>query len=132
IRPFASSTYPAHQVVEAQWVAERRGLGRFVTEQPPYSILVRGIEADLLPVAQHYGMGVLPWSPLAGACLPGRYRKDQQTPASHRATRTPGRYDLSDPDNQRKLEAAEALAVAADKAGITLGQLALAFVLQAP
>ncbi|MCW2521872.1 MAG: aryl-alcohol dehydrogenase, partial [Frankiales bacterium] len=63
IRAFGSSTFPAHQVVQAQWVSERRALGRFVTEQPPYSILARGIEADLLPVAQEYGMGVLPWSP---------------------------------------------------------------------
>src|SRR3954464_3263681 len=82
IRAFGSSTYPAHEVVEAQWVAERRGLGRFVTEQPPYSMLVRGIEADLLPVAQRFGMGVLPWSPLAGGWLSGRYRKGQDLPGS--------------------------------------------------
>jgi aryl-alcohol dehydrogenase-like predicted oxidoreductase len=66
IRAFGCSTFPAHAVVEAQWTSERRGLGRFVTEQPPYSLLVRGIEKDLLPVAERYGMGVLPWSPLAG------------------------------------------------------------------
>ena len=80
IRAFGSSTFPAHEVVEAQWTARARGLGRFVTEQPPYSILVRGIEADLLPVAQRYGMGVLPWSPLAGGWLTGRYRKGQDDP----------------------------------------------------
>ena len=74
IRVFGSSTYPAHEIVEAQWVAERRGLGRFMTEQPPYSILVRGIEADVLPTAEKYGMGVIPWSPLAGGWLTGRYR----------------------------------------------------------
>ena len=72
IRAFGSSTYPAHQIVEAQWTAERRGLGRFVTEQPPYSILVRGIEADVLPTTGKYGMGVIPWSPLAGGWLSGR------------------------------------------------------------
>ena len=72
IRAFGSSTFPAHEIVEAQWIGERRALGRFVTEQPPYSILVRGIEADLLPVAEQYGMGVLPWSPLAGGWLTGR------------------------------------------------------------
>ena len=77
IRAFGSSTFPAHQMVRAQWVSERRGLGRFVTEQPPYSLLVRGIEADVLPVAQEYGMGVLPWSPLAGGWLSGGYRKDK-------------------------------------------------------
>ncbi len=132
IRAFGSSTFPAHETVEAQWIAQDRSLGRFVTEQPPYSILVRGIEADLLPVAQRYDMGVLPWSPLAGGWLTGRYRINQQTPTSHRADLTPGRYDLSDPDNQRKLEAADALAVLAEKAGITLVHLALAFVLQHP
>jgi aryl-alcohol dehydrogenase-like predicted oxidoreductase len=132
IRAFGSSTFPAHQVVQAQWAAQQHGLGRFVTEQPPYSILVRGIEADLLPVAEQYGMGVLPWSPLAGGWLTGRYRKGEDVPTSRRATRMPGRYDLSLPDNQRKLDAADALAVLADKAGISLIHLALAFVLAHP
>jgi aryl-alcohol dehydrogenase-like predicted oxidoreductase len=132
IRAFGSSTFPAHEVVEAQWVAEKHGLGRFVTEQPPYSILVRGVEADLLPVAERYGMGVLPWSPLAGGWLSGRYRKGQDTPGSNRANRMPTRYDLSNPDNQRKLDAADALAVLAEEAGIPLVHLALAFVLRHP
>src|SRR6185436_9764089 len=110
----------------------RRGLGRFVTEQPPYSLLVRGIEADLLPVAQRYGMGVLPWSPLAGGWLTGRYRKGQDAPESRRAQRMPARYDLSDPANQRKLDAADALAVLADKAGLSLIHMALAFTLAHP
>jgi aryl-alcohol dehydrogenase-like predicted oxidoreductase len=132
IRAFGSSTFPAHETVEAQWTARDRALGRFVTEQPPYSILVRGIEADLLPVAQRYGMGVLPWSPLAGGWLTGRYRTGRPAPTSHRAERLPARYDLSDPDNQRKLEAAEALAVLAENAGLSLIHLALAFVLAHP
>jgi len=132
IRAFGCSTFPADQLVEAHWVAERRGLGRFVTEQPPYSMLVRGIEADVLPVAQQYGMGVLPWSPLAGGWLTGTYRKGRDLPTSRRANRTPGRYDLSDPANQRKLDAADALAELADKAGISLIHLALAFVLTHP
>jgi aryl-alcohol dehydrogenase-like predicted oxidoreductase len=132
IRAFGSSTFPAHQTVEAQWVAEKRGLGRFVTEQPPYSILVRGNEADLLPVAEQFGMGVIPWSPLAGGWLTGRYRKGQDAPESSRAKRMPARYDLSNPDNQRKLDAAEDLALLAEEAGIPLVHLALAFVLQHP
>jgi aryl-alcohol dehydrogenase-like predicted oxidoreductase len=132
IRAFGSSTFPAHEVVEAQWTAQRRGLGRFVTEQPPYSLLVRGIEADLLPVAQRYGMGVLPWSPLAGGWLTGRYRKGQDAPTSHRADRMPARYDLSDPANQRKLDAADALAELAEKAGLSLIHMALAFTLAHP
>ncbi len=132
IRAFGSSTFPAHQQVQAQWVSQRRGLGRFVTEQPPYSILVRGIEADLLPVAEQYGLGVIPWSPLAGGWLTGRYRKGQDIPASKRAERIPARYDLDNPDNQRKLDAADQLAVLAEESGVTLVHLALAFVLQHP
>ncbi len=132
IRVFGSSTYPAHEIVEAQWVAERRGLGRFVTEQPPYSILVRGIEADVLPTAEKYGMGVIPWSPLAGGWLTGRYRKGQEVPASHRAQRLPGRYDLSNPGNRAKLDAAEELALVAEDAGLSLVHLALAFTLAHP
>jgi aryl-alcohol dehydrogenase-like predicted oxidoreductase len=103
-----------------------------VTEQPPYSILVRGIEADLLPVAEQHRLGVIPWSPLAGGWLTGRYRRGQDTPTSTRDERVPARYDLSIPENQRKLEAADALAVLAEEAGISLIHLALAFILQHP
>jgi aryl-alcohol dehydrogenase-like predicted oxidoreductase len=103
-----------------------------VTEQPPYSLLARGVEADLLPVAEQYGMGVLTWSPLAGGWLTGKYRKGQDAPTSQRSQRLPARYDLSNPDNQRKLDAADALAVLAEEAGISLVHLALAFVLQHP
>jgi aryl-alcohol dehydrogenase-like predicted oxidoreductase len=132
IRAFGSSAFPAHQMVRAQWVSERRALGRFVTEQPPYSLLVRGIEADVLPVAQEYGMGVLPWSPLAGGWLTGGYRKGKELPKSKRRTWLPAPYDLDTPDNQRKLDAADALGALADEAGISLIHLALAFVLQHP
>jgi aryl-alcohol dehydrogenase-like predicted oxidoreductase len=132
IRAFGSSTFPAHEVVEAQWTSERRALGRFVTEQPPYSILVRGIEADLLPVTEKYGMGVLPWSPLAGGWLSGKYRKGQDAPTSHRADRMPARYDLDDPANQAKLDAADALADLAEKSGLSLVHMALAFTLVHP
>jgi aryl-alcohol dehydrogenase-like predicted oxidoreductase len=132
IRAFGSSTFPAHEMVEAQWVAERRGLGRFVTEQPPYSILARGIEADVLPVAEKYRMGVIPWSPLAGGWLTGRYRKGQDIPESHRAQRVPRRYDLSIPGNQAKFDAVEELTLLAEEAGISLIHLALAFTLTHP
>jgi aryl-alcohol dehydrogenase-like predicted oxidoreductase len=132
IRAFGSSTYPAHEIVEGQWTAQRRGLGRFVTEQPPYSILVRGIETDVLPVTEQYGMGVIPWSPLAGGWLTGRYRKGQDIPQSKRAERIPQRYDMSLPGNQQKLEAAEKLALLAEEAGLPLVHLAIAFVLEHP
>jgi aryl-alcohol dehydrogenase-like predicted oxidoreductase len=131
IRYFGCSTFPAHEIVESHWTAERRGLGRFVTEQPPYSLLVRGVEADVLPVCESYGMGVLPWSPLAGGWLSGKWRKGD-TPDSHRAGRMPARYDLSNPENQRKLDAADALGALADEAGMPLVHLALAFVLRHP
>jgi aryl-alcohol dehydrogenase-like predicted oxidoreductase len=132
IRYFGSSTFPASQIVEAQWVAESRGRERFLSEQPPYSLLARGIEAEVLPVAQKYGMAVLPWSPLAGGWLTGKYRKGQDAPTSSRAERMPARYDLSLTANQQKLEAADALAVLAEEAGMSLIELALAFVLQHP
>ena len=128
IRYFGSSTFPAYQVVEAQWVAERRGRERFVCEQPPYSLLVRGIEADVLPVAQKYGMGVIPWSPLAGGWLTGRYRKGQPAPDSARGQRA----DLSTPESAAKLEVVEQLAVLAEDTGVTMVDLSLAFVLRHP
>ena len=132
VRAIGSSTFPPSQIVEAQWVAERRGRERFVCEQPPYSILVRGVEAGVLPTCQSYGMGVIPWSPLAGGWLTGRYRKGQEVPTTHRAERIPRRYDLSLPGNQAKLEAAEQLALLAEEAGISLIHMALAFVLEHP
>jgi aryl-alcohol dehydrogenase-like predicted oxidoreductase len=132
IRAFGSSTFPAHQIVKSHWVSEHRGLSRFVTEQPPYSLLVRGIEADVLPVCQEYGMGVLPWSPLAGGWLTGGYRKGKEAPASSRRNRLPTRYDMSTPESQRKLDAADALGQLADDAGLSLIHLAIAFVMQHP
>jgi aryl-alcohol dehydrogenase-like predicted oxidoreductase len=130
IRSFGCSTYPAESIVEAHWAAERRALPRFATEQPPYSIFARGIERDVLPVAERYGMGVLPWSPLAGGWLTGRYRKGHQdVAAGWRATRMPDRYDLDLPQNQKKLEAAEELALLAEDAELSLVHMALAFTL---
>jgi aryl-alcohol dehydrogenase-like predicted oxidoreductase len=132
IRYFGCSTFPAESIVESHWVAERRGRERFVTEQPPYSVLVRGIERDVLPTCERYGMGVIPWSPLGGGWLSGRYRKDAELPTSTRAQRIPQRFDMSLPGNQAKLEAADALARLAEEAGMTLIELAIAFVLAHP
>lgn len=132
IRAFGSSTFPAHRMVEDQWISERRGLGRFVTEQPPYSLLVRGVEADVLPVAEQYHMGVIPWSPLAGGWLTGKIRKNEAMPETNRAKLRPSMYDLSEPDNAAKLDAVEDLAVLADETGISLIHLAIAFVMQHP
>jgi len=132
VRYVGSSTFPASEIVEAQWVAEKRGRERFVTEQPPYSILARGIETEVLPTTQRYGMGVLPWSPLAGGWLSGRYRKGVDAPTSGRAARMPARYDLDDPANQAKLDAADALGALADEHGISLVHMAIAFVIEHP
>jgi aryl-alcohol dehydrogenase-like predicted oxidoreductase len=132
VRYIGSSTFPGSQIVEAQWVAQRRGRERFVCEQPPYSMLVRSVEADVLPTCRRYGMGVIPWSPLAGGWLTGRYRLGADLPSSLRAERIPSRYDMSIPANQRKLEAADALAKLAEEAGMTLIEMALAFVINHP
>jgi len=132
IRAFGCSTFPAQEIVEAQWASARRGLGRFVTEQPPYSLLVRGVERDVLPTCQRHGMGVIPWSPLAGGWLSGRWRAGREAPGSTRAERIPAYYDLSRPENQRKLEAVEQLARLAEELDVTLIRLAIAFVLAHP
>jgi aryl-alcohol dehydrogenase-like predicted oxidoreductase len=127
-----SSTFPADQIVAAQWTAQRRGRERFVCEQPPYSILVRGIEADVLPVCQKYDVGVISWGPLASGWLSGRYRLDADLPASRRAQRLPHRFDMNLPGNQLKLQAADRLAGLAAEAGMSLIHLALGFVLSHP
>ncbi len=132
VRYIGCSTYPASEIVKSQWVARERRLQRFVCEQPPYSILARGIEADVLPVCRDFGMGVIAWSPLGGGWLSGRWRKGAEDLTSRRAAMIPQRYDLSIPANQAKLEAADELARLADEAGISLIHLALAFVIRHP
>ena len=132
VRYLGSSTYPAAQIVQAQWVARDHGTQRYVCEQPPYSLLARGVEADVLPTCLEHGMGVIPWSPLGGGWLSGRWRKGAGTLTSRRAAMLPARYDLSIPENQAKLDAADALGQLADEAGLTLIELALAFVIRHP
>jgi aryl-alcohol dehydrogenase-like predicted oxidoreductase len=132
VRYVGHSTFPASDIVEAQWTAERRGRERFRCEQPPYSILTRAIEHDVLPTCQRYGMGVIPYSPLAGGWLSGRWRKDAGQQNSTRSDRLPDRFDLSLPANQRKLDAVEQLVQLAEETGITLIELAIAFVLRHP
>jgi aryl-alcohol dehydrogenase-like predicted oxidoreductase len=126
IRYFGSSTFPPSSIVQAQWAAEKRHSGRFVTEQPPYSMLVRGIEAEVLPVCQQYGMGTLVWSPLAGGLLTGRYRKGQQ-PDAHRT-----RFGFAHMRDERRLDAVEQLIPVARDAGIPLTHMAMAFAVAHP
>ena len=134
IRYLGHSTFPASEIVEAQWTAERRGRERFRCEQPPYSILTRAIEHDVLPTCLRHGLGVIPYSPLAGGWLSGRYRRgaENQGPASPARQRLANRFDLSLPENQRKLDAVEQLAQVADDAGLSLVEMAIAFVLRHP
>ncbi|MFD5716379.1 aldo/keto reductase [Streptomyces sp. NPDC127036] len=131
IRYFGSSTFPAHRVVQAQWAAREHRLGRYVTEQPSYSILQRGVEAHVLPVTEEYGLGVLVWSPLASGWLSGAVRAGREITTS-RSAAMPQRFDLSVPSNRARLDAVERLAVVADEAGLTLIQLALGFVTAHP
>ena len=131
VRYVGSSSYAASQIVEAQWASRDRHLERFVTEQPPYSILVRGIEADVLPTTQRHGMGTLTYSPLAGGWLSGRWRKDAASSPTSSA-RPSARFDLSSPANQRKLDLVESLVQIADDAGLSLLELAIAFVVRHP
>ncbi|GAA3943052.1 aldo/keto reductase [Streptomyces gulbargensis] len=128
IRAFGCSTFPAEDIVEAHTVAERRGLRRFRTEQPPYSLLARGVEASVLPVAQRYGMGVLTWSPLASGFLTGRYRKGRPIDLSTgRPALVPHRFDPALPTTAAKLDAVEEFVALADDLGCTLPELAIAF-----
>jgi aryl-alcohol dehydrogenase-like predicted oxidoreductase len=135
IRYFGASKVPASQIVEAQWIADRRGHGRFRTEQPPYSLLTRAIEYDVLPTCQRHGMGVMAYSPLAGGWLSGKYRKGREVSgpgSAARSRRLPERYVANHPSNAAKLDAADALGALADEAGITLIQMAIAFVTHHP
>ncbi len=133
VRAIGSSTFPAAQIVEAQWTAQQRGYVRFRSEQPPYSIFVRGIEAEVLPTCQKYGMGVIPWSPLAAGWLTGRYRQDTGVDMTvGRAKRVPSRFDQALPGNQAKLAAVEELVKIAADAGCSLTHMAMAFVVGNP
>jgi aryl-alcohol dehydrogenase-like predicted oxidoreductase len=126
VRAIGASSFPASEIVEAQWVAERRGLERFRTEQPPYSIVNRGIEREVLPVCQRYGMGALVWSPLGQGLLTGRFRKGQQAD-THRSGGMPQHFA-----DERKLDVVEQLVPLAEKAGLPMTHLAMAFAIAHP
>ena len=126
IRAIGTSTFPASEIVEAQWTAERRNLARFRTEQPPYSILDRRIENEVLPVCERYGMGALVWSPLAQGLLTGRYRKGATTD-SRRAS-----YGFKHMTDERRLDTVEQLIPVAEQAGMSLTHMAMAFAIAHP
>jgi aryl-alcohol dehydrogenase-like predicted oxidoreductase len=131
VRYIGSSSYSGGQIVEAQWVARDRNLQRFRTEQPPYSLLTRGIELDVLPTAQRHGMGILTYSPLAGGWLSGSWSADS-SPTSPARQRLAARFDMTLPENQRKLEAVEQLAPVGQDANLSMIELAIAFVVNHP
>ncbi|GAA0551745.1 aldo/keto reductase [Actinomadura livida] len=125
-----SSSFPADWIVEAQWAAGRRNTERFVCEQPQYSIFARAIETDVLPAARRHGMGVIPWSPLAGGWLTGKYRRGEQAPAGSRFAH--GDRLGKDPSTPDRFDAVEGLTEIADGAGLSLTHLALGFVTEHP
>jgi aryl-alcohol dehydrogenase-like predicted oxidoreductase len=134
VRYIGTSTFPAEWIVEAQWVSQERSRERFVCEQPPYSMLVRGAETAVLPTCLRHGVAVIPWSPLAGGWLTGKYRKGAEPPVGSRAItgRIPSRFDLELPGNRRKQEIVEELVPLAEAAGMTMVHMALAWVLKHP
>ncbi|MFF7156389.1 aldo/keto reductase [Streptomyces sp. NPDC008139] len=131
IRYFGSSTFPAYRIVQAQWAAREQHLARYVTEQPSYSILQRGIETHVLPVTEEYGLGVLAWSPLASGWLSGAVREGRDI-TTNRSAHLPERFDLTVPSNRARLDAVERIVRVADDAGLTMIQLALGFVTAHP
>ena len=129
IGAWGTSTFPAADLVETCWAADRRHVAAPHTEQPPYSILCRGIEADVLPTCRRHGLGVIVWSPLSGGWLTGKYQRATTAPAGSRASTNPDHFDA---DNDAKYDAVERLAVIADESGLTLTQLALAWSVEHP
>ena len=132
VRAIGSSTFPAEDMVEAQWASERRGFERLATEQPPYSIMARGVESAVLPTCRRHGMGVVVWAPLNGGWLTGKYRRGEAAPEGSRAAREPEHFDFGDPVRERKLDLVVELEKLAAEAGVPLPQLAVAWVLTHP
>ena len=132
VRMIGTSTFPAEQLVEAHWCSEKRNRERFRTEQPPYSIFARRIEADILPTCQRYDMGVVVWSPLSQGWLTGKWRHGQKPNDTQRQNLQPHLYQMDRPDNVRKLDLIDQLDVIANDAGISMMHMALAFVCAHP
>jgi aryl-alcohol dehydrogenase-like predicted oxidoreductase len=130
VRYIGTSSFPADEIVEAQWVAERRHRERFTVEQLPYSLFARHAESAALPTCARYGMGVLAWSPLNGGWLTGKYRAGGVPAADSRASRNAEHFDFrAEAVRIRKLELVEQVATIAADAGLSMIDLALDFVL---
>jgi aryl-alcohol dehydrogenase (NADP+) len=127
-----TSCFPSEQLVESQWIAERRGFVRPTSEQPPYSILCRGVERAVLPMCRRYDVGAIVWAPLNGGWLTGKYRRGEAPPAESRADREPDHFDHGSGWRETKLDLVEQLGKIAAEAGLSLTGLALGFALAHP
>jgi aryl-alcohol dehydrogenase-like predicted oxidoreductase len=132
VRYLGSSTFAAWQLIESLWVSKELGLNRFICEQPPYNILDRRVERELLPMTQTYGIATIPWSPLAGGLLTGKYQRDSAPPSDSRYADAG-----TNPQREARLTAQafdviEGLQPLADEKGCNLSQLALAWCIQQP
>jgi aryl-alcohol dehydrogenase (NADP+) len=129
IRAWGTSTFPAEEIVEAHWAAERSAAIGPQCEQPPYSMLNRGVESAVLPTCRRHGMGVITWSPLSGGWLTGKYTRAEPTPAGSRGDTNPDHFDVG---NGAKFDAVERLTSVADQAGLSLTHMALAWIVEHP
>ena len=132
VRYIGTSTFAAWQLIESLWASKEYGLNRFVCEQPPYNLLDRRIERELLPMAQSYGIGTIPWSPLAGGLLTGKYSRDSQPPEDSRYANIDANPMYRRRMNDAIWDVIEGLEAIAKEKGVSLSQLSLAWVMQQP
>lgn len=132
VRYIGTSTFAAWQVLESLWASKEYGLNRFICEQPPYNILDRRIERELLPMCRTYGIGTIPWSPIAGGLLSGNYTREQQAPEGKRYSSSELNPMQARRKNENIWDVIDALSAMAAAKGVTLAQLALAWVVQQP
>jgi aryl-alcohol dehydrogenase-like predicted oxidoreductase len=127
VRYIGTSTFAAYQLVESLWASEKGRVARFVSEQPPYNLLDRRIERELLPVCRTYGFGVIPWSPLAGGMLTGKYRRNEQAPAGSRYES--GTFRSGEEVPEAAWNVIEGVRTLAEEKGVAMDAFALAWVL---
>lgn len=132
VRYIGTSTFAAWQLLESLWVSKEYGLNRFVCEQPPYNLLDRRVERELLPMAQSYGIATIPWSPLAGGLLTGKYSRDSQPPEDSRYANIDANPMYRRRMNDAIWDVIEGLETIAKEKGVSLSQLSLAWVMQQP
>jgi aryl-alcohol dehydrogenase-like predicted oxidoreductase len=132
VRYIGTTTFGAWQVVEALWASKELGLNRFVSEQPPYNLLDRRIERELLPMARTYGLAVIPWSPIGGGLLSGKYRRGEQAPEEARFANVESNPIWRRRINERVFDVTEGLEPIARGKDVTMAQLDLAWVMQQP